>query len=43
MRTNAQPRKPATQVVVRLAAHAPAWRTVVSLAGGSTVRVRLAA
>jgi len=42
MRTKAQPRPP-TQVIVRLATEGPALRTVVSLAGGSTVRVRLAA
>jgi hypothetical protein len=43
MRTNAQSRPAAIQVVVRLATEGPALRTVVSLAGGSAVRVRLAA
>ena len=43
MRTKAQPRTSATQVVVRLATDGPALRTVVSLTGGSAVRVRLAA
>lgn len=43
MRSKAQTRTPATQVVIRLVTEGPALRTVVSLAGGSAVRVRLAA